>query len=72
MNELLQRLKPKERRGSKPRCHFLTHGAPGQVAENLTQLISPFGSVSRPPNPRGTTTGTTIVAVAVDGRRNSP
>ena len=46
MSDLLQRLKPKERRGSKPRCHFLTHGAPGQVAENLTQLISPFGSVS--------------------------
>ena len=46
MTDLLQRLKPKERRGSKPRCHFLTHGAPGQVAENLTQLISPFGSVS--------------------------
>lgn len=46
MNDLLQRLKPKERRGSKPRCHFLTHGSPGQVAENLTQFISPFGSVS--------------------------
>jgi hypothetical protein len=46
MSDLLQRLKPKEQRGSKPRCHFLTHGSPEQVAKNLGQLISPFGSVS--------------------------
>ena len=26
MTDFLQRLKPKERRGSKPRCHLLTHG----------------------------------------------
>ena len=46
MSDLLQRLKPKERRGSKPRCHFLTHGSPEQIADNLNQLLAPFGSVS--------------------------
>jgi hypothetical protein len=46
MNNLLDRLKPKERRGSKPRCHLLTNGSEDQVAARLTQLAAPFGSVS--------------------------
>lgn len=46
MNELLLRLKPKQRKGSKPRCHFLTHGSAEQVAERLTMLIAPWGSVA--------------------------
>lgn len=46
MNHLLQRLKPNQRQGSKPRCHLLTHGSPEQVAERLTGLIAPWGSVA--------------------------
>lgn len=46
MNNLLNALKPKERRGSKPRCHLLTHGAPEAVAEHLTALTYPFATVS--------------------------
>lgn len=46
MNNLLQRLKPNQRTGSKPRCHLLTHGAPEQVAERLTKLIAPWGLVA--------------------------
>jgi len=42
---LLLRLKPKERRGSKPRCHLLTHGSPEKVAARLTRLIEPWGRV---------------------------
>ena len=42
----LGRLKPKERRGSKPRCHLLTSGQPAEVAARLTALIDPFGSVN--------------------------
>jgi hypothetical protein len=38
-------LKPKWRRGSKPRYHFLTHGSAEEVAERLTALIAPFGNV---------------------------
>jgi len=45
MTDLLLRLKPKERRGSKPRCHLLTHGSPEQVAARLTRLIEPLGRV---------------------------
>ena len=43
---LLERLKPKERRGSKPRCHLLTHGSPDAVAARLTALAAPFASVA--------------------------
>lgn len=43
---LLARLKRNQRRGSKPRCHFLTHGSAEDVAARLTRLIAPFGSVS--------------------------
>lgn len=44
--ELLLRLNPKERRGSKPRCHLLTHGSPEKVSVRLTQLIEPWGQVN--------------------------
>jgi hypothetical protein len=50
MNNLLQSLKPNQRRGSKPRCHLLTHGTPEQVAERLTKLIAPWGLVSATDN----------------------
>jgi hypothetical protein len=46
MSVFLGRLKPKERRGSKPRCHLLTHGTPDAVAARLTALVSPFASVA--------------------------
>ena len=46
MDGLLEKLKPHERTGSKPRCHWLTHGAPGQVASRLKALAEPWGSVS--------------------------
>ena len=32
MNPLINHLNPKERRGSKPRCHLLTHGTAVEVA----------------------------------------
>jgi len=46
MSVLLDRLKPKERRGSKPRCHLLTHGSPDAVAARLTALVAPFASIA--------------------------
>ena len=46
MDSLLEKLKPKARTGSKPRCHWLTHGAPGQVASRLNALAEPRGSVT--------------------------
>ena len=46
MNMLIEQLKPKERRGSKPRCHLLTHGSADAVAASLTALVAPFASVS--------------------------
>ncbi|SRR5713101_1896848 len=46
MTNLLELLKPKERRGSKPRCHLLTHEAPDAVATRLTELVAPFASVA--------------------------
>ena len=46
MDSLLEKLEPDERTGSKPRCHWLTHGAPGQVAGRLNALTEPWGSVS--------------------------
>ena len=45
MPDFLQRLRPNERRGSKPRCHQLTHGGPEEVAARLTDLIQPWGHV---------------------------
>ena len=46
MSSLLEPLKPKERRGSKPRCHLLTHGSPDSIAARLTALVAPFASVA--------------------------
>ena len=46
MSELLKRLGSKERRGSKPRCHWLTHGTSEDVAGRLTALAAPWASVS--------------------------
>jgi hypothetical protein len=43
MSELLKRLGSKERRGSKPRCHWLTHGPAEAVASRLTASRSPLG-----------------------------
>ncbi|HUU44156.1 MAG TPA: hypothetical protein VMX75_14070 [Spirochaetia bacterium] len=46
MHSLLDHLPAKERRGSKPRCHLLTHGSQEQVAARLTGLIDPWGQVN--------------------------
>jgi hypothetical protein len=46
MSDLLKRLRPRERRGSKPRCHFLTHGTRDEVAARLTSMVAPFATVS--------------------------
>jgi hypothetical protein len=46
VNAYLERLKPKERRGSKARCHLLTHGSAEKVAATLTALASPFARVT--------------------------
>ena len=43
---LLERLKPRARRGSKPRCHWLTHGSHDAVAVRLADLVAPFASVA--------------------------
>lgn len=46
ISELVKLLRPKEQRGSKPRCHLLTHGPRDVVATRLTALASPFATVS--------------------------
>jgi hypothetical protein len=46
VSDLLQRLKPRDRRGSKPRCHRLTHGSANDVSSRLTSLATPFAHVS--------------------------
>lgn len=46
MSDLLERLQRKERRGSKPRCHLLTHGSAEECAARLTGLAAPFATVS--------------------------
>ena len=46
MDSLLQKLRRNQRKGSKPRCHWLTHGPPGQVSRRLNALAEPWGSVS--------------------------
>jgi hypothetical protein len=46
LGRLLQRLPcAKYRKGSKARCHLLTHGTRHNVAARLTQLIAPYGYV---------------------------
>ena len=55
MSELLCRLRCRERRGSKPRCHLLTHGADAEVAARLTAMVAPWAEI-RPDHvwlPRG-------------------
>ena len=44
-NNPINRLARNQRRGSKPRCHLLTHGSKEQVAARLTALIAPWGQV---------------------------
>lgn len=46
MSNLLGRLNPNERRGSKPRCHLLTHGSQDAISARLTKLVAPFASVA--------------------------
>ena len=46
MTNLLDKLGPRQRKGSKPRCHWLTHGSAAQVADRLTSMIEPWGEVS--------------------------
>ncbi len=47
VNDLLMKLKSrKDRKGSKPRCHWLTHGSREEVANRLTALTEPWGTVS--------------------------
>lgn len=46
MDRLLKGLGPDEQKGSKPRCHWLTHGAPEMVAGRLSALAEPWGFVS--------------------------
>lgn len=45
-HNLLDRLLPKHRKGSKPRCHWLTFGSEEQIASRLHGLAQPHGSVS--------------------------
>ena len=46
MNHLLKKLPSNRQKGSKPRCHWLTHGTREQVAKRLTKLVRPWGTVS--------------------------
>ena len=46
MDSFLEKLQLHERTGSKPRCHWVTHGGPGQVAGRLNALAEPWGCVS--------------------------
>ncbi|MGH7551770.1 MAG: hypothetical protein ACREMQ_01925 [Longimicrobiales bacterium] len=46
MNSQVSRLPRNARRGSKPRCHWLTHGPREEVARRLTALIAPWATVS--------------------------
>ena len=46
MHSLLEKLRPNQRKGSKPRCHWMTHGQSEQVAGRLKALAEPWGCVS--------------------------
>ncbi|MHB1328182.1 MAG: hypothetical protein ACYC2K_08275 [Gemmatimonadales bacterium] len=46
MIRLFVELSNRAQRGSKPRCHLLTHGAPEIIASRLTSLVAPFATVS--------------------------
>lgn len=45
ISDLFTRLPRRAQRGSKPRCHLLTHGSAEEVAARLTGLIAPWGCV---------------------------
>lgn len=45
MTDLLGQLRRNQQRGSKPRCHGLTHGGPSQRATVLTSLAAPWVEV---------------------------
>jgi hypothetical protein len=47
MTNLLEKLQENQGRGSKPRCHWLTHGESDQVAARLAKLIESWGEVSK-------------------------
>jgi hypothetical protein len=57
MTDLIEVLPSRARRGSKPRCHLLTHGSDEEVAARLTSLVAPFAQISRDDHwmPRGFT-----------------
>jgi hypothetical protein len=46
IGKLLLCLRANQRRGSKPRCHVLTHGSRDDVAKRLNLLMEPWGHVS--------------------------
>jgi hypothetical protein len=46
MTDLLAQLRRNQQRGSKPRCHWLTHGDSARRAAALTALIAPWGEVA--------------------------
>ena len=46
MSSLLGRLGPRQRKGSKPRCHWITHGPANEVAARLTKLAAPWATVT--------------------------
>jgi hypothetical protein len=46
VTNLLDQLRANQQRGSRPRCHALTHGDLARRAAALTELIAPWGAVS--------------------------
>jgi hypothetical protein len=46
VNDLLGKLRKNQQRGSKPRCHWITHGTQADVSARLTALASPFAEVA--------------------------
>jgi hypothetical protein len=47
VNQRIAELKPNQQRGSKPRCHLMTHGSRPKVAARLSSLIAPFGTIQQ-------------------------
>ena len=45
VDNLSGKLQRSRRRGSRPRCHWLTHRTPEQVSRRLTAMAEPWGSV---------------------------
>lgn len=46
MTPVLAKLKRNQQRGSKPRCHLLTHGRSDIVAAQLAAVVTPFATVA--------------------------